>query len=143
MGKLFVVPNSELEEKYRKVLNIIQNNKDIDSLKDVKLNCLFTVFSTISEYINQGFPYNLVISILDKKTEFIINAISEEDAMEAIRLSTCCFLKKGVKVNKYHIPAEELILLNIAANLHPLNDRAKRRYKQLYNSCALQGQGVS
>ena len=143
MSKIFVVPNLELEEKYREVLNVIENNRDSASLKNVKMNCLFTVFSTISEYLNQGFPYNMVLSILDKKTEFLINALSEEDAKEATRLSTCCFLKKGVRVNKYHIPDEELILLNIAANLHPLNARAKRRYKQLYNNCALQGQGVS
>ena len=143
MSKLFIVPNSELEERYKNALYIIESNEDSNELKDVKINGLFAVFNTKNEYLNQGFPYNMVLSILEKKTEFLIKALSEEDAKEATRLSTCCFLKKGVSVNKYHIPAEELILLNIAANLHPLNNKAKRRYKQLYNTCALQGQGVS
>ncbi len=141
MSKLFIVPSTALEEKYNKVLENIENSND--NLKGVKKNSLFTVFNIANEYINQGFPYNLVLSILDKKIDFVLTAHSEEDVIEATRLSTCSFLKKGVRVNKYHIPAEELILLTIAATLHPLNKKAKRRYKYLYNLCVLQSQGVS
>ena len=135
MGKIIFMTEQDIERKYHSLVERLSNSTDNTELKGLKLEGLYEIFKAINSYLYQGFDALLVMGILDKKFENLTNSHNEEEVNEAVKLSTCHFTEKGVEVNKCHIPAEELILLQIASNMHPLNQRAQKRYRHLYRQC--------
>ena len=125
----------DVEKKYNSLVERLSKSSDNAELKGLKLEGLYEMFKIINSYLYQGFDALMVMDILDKKFENLTNSHNQQEVNEAVKLSTCHFTEKGVEVNKYHIPAEELILLQIASNMHPLNSKAKQRYRYLYREC--------
>lgn len=135
MGKIIYMTEQDIERKFNSLVESLSKSTDNNELKGLKLEGLYEIFKAISSYLYQGFDALMVMNILDKKFENLTNSHNQEEVKEAVKLSTCHFTEKGVEVNKYHIPAEELILLQIASNMHPLNSKAKQRYRYLCREC--------
>lgn len=132
MGKVIFMTEQDVEKKYNSLVERLSKSSDNTELKGMKLEGLYEIFKVINSYLYQGFDALMVMDILDKKFENLNNSHSQEEVNEAVKLSTCHFTEKGVEVNKNHIPAEELILLQMARNIHPLNQKAQKRYRYLY-----------
>ncbi|MBQ7900803.1 MAG: hypothetical protein IJ365_02410 [Clostridia bacterium] len=135
MDKIIYMTEQDVERKYNSLAARLSNSSDNTELKGLKLEGLYEIFKVINSYLYQGFDALMVMDILDKKFDNLINSHNQEEINDAVKLSTCRFTEKGVVVNKNHIPAEELILLQIASNIHPLNQKAQKRYRYLYRQC--------
>lgn len=135
LSKIIIVSDSDLDRRYKGYIEKIKKNEDIKAVKRLKIKKLDLIFKNMNFYLSQGFSYNTVLGIFEEKAENLLKADNMRDIEEISKLSTSHFLNDIAVVGRYHIPAEELILLQIASVLHPLNNIARKRYDFLYKMC--------
>lgn len=112
-------------------------------IKDRRKAGVDKVFELCREYVKSGCSFRLVMKVLDKKLQMVMNSNNQREIEDILKLSTPQYLKNGfVVTSKYHIPEEELLLLMMANKMGNLKGVAKERFICLYNAFVKTGKPI-
>lgn len=112
-------------------------------IKDWRKAGVDKVFELCREYVKSGCSFRLVMKVLDKKLQMVMNSNNQREIEDILKLSTPQYLKNGFAVtSKYHIPEEELLLLMMANKMGNLKGVAKDRFICLYKTFVQTGKSI-
>lgn len=124
-----------LSYRMKRILDLIDETSLPESIKKMQKEGVKKVFQIGVGYLHNGFHVLFVQKILNRKVGYILNAYSEREINEILKLSTS-HQQQGLSVlSKYHVPEEELLLLVMASRLGKLSKAAQQRVVFLYNQC--------
>lgn len=124
-----------LSYRMNRILDIIDETNLPESVKKIQKEGVKKAFQIGVGYLHNGFHVLFVQKIINRKVGYILNAYSEREVNEILKLSTS-HQQQGLSVlSKYHVPEEELLLLVVASRLGKLSKAAQQRVIFLYKQC--------
>lgn len=112
---------------------IIFNTSNNFNLRNLSLSALVELKRIVNQYIEE-FHYNdLIISVFEKKADFIIRAKTKQQLKDILKLSVPEFNgNKYCYYKKYHVEEEELLLWSLESLKYPLGHEEYNRYMELF-----------
>lgn len=126
---------SLLSYRMKCILDLIDEANLPESIKKIQKEGVKKAFQIGVGYLHNGFHVLFVQKIINRKVGYILNAYSEREVNQILKLSTS-HQQQGLSVlSKYHVPEEELLLLVMASRLGKLSKVAQQRVIFLYRQC--------
>lgn len=107
------------------------DEKSSDRVKDIRLEGLKQLGSFLTYYTRQGYRFELITAIAEKKSKMIKEATTKAEIDKIVKPRIPYFNGNKFVPDKYIVLEEEMICWSEASFVAPLNDIAFQRYMEL------------
>ena len=112
-------------------VEILMDEKSSDRVKDIRLEGLKQLGSFLTYYTRQGYRFELITAIAEKKSKMIKEATTKAEIDKIVKPRIPYFNGNKFVPDKYIVLEEEMICWSEASFVAPLNDIAFQRYMEL------------